>query len=139
MGTVCSYQPEARIMPKLNREYKSFIEYILNKIGHPYDQRDLFRFFDTSEYAYLFEYDESGSGAWEQIRGAFQPLADMWKDVKDTFKPYKSSYHIKRDAMQPLRGIGNIGVAVLSSAGGIVLFIVNTIRYGLHPNFWVNM
>jgi len=44
----------------------------------------------------------------DQLKGSFQPFADMVKDAADTFKPYRSRYYVKRDAKQPIYGAYNL-------------------------------
>lgn len=51
---------------------------------------------------------ERNRGISNQLTGAFQPVVDMAKDAADTFKPYRSRYYVRRDALQPLYGIGNV-------------------------------
>lgn len=90
-------------MIRINQGYQSLFDYLVNE------------HFPLTEWINEFFYrGEAGRKRWnphphnyQQITGAFQPLADMIKDAVDTFKPYKTEYHITRDATQPLRGIGN--------------------------------
>jgi hypothetical protein len=68
--------------------------------------------------------DRNQKSMTQPILGGFQPLIDIGKDVTDTYKPYKSSYHIKRDFLQPLRGVKNIVKGVINIIGAPIYFVL---------------
>lgn len=64
-----------------------------------------------------------------QIKGAFTPFENMWNDFMDTFTPYRSLTGLKKDIVQPIKGIKNILKGILHLLAIIPLLGVNIIRY----------
>jgi hypothetical protein len=121
-------------MQRLNRRYQSFPAYLRLKIWGTNASRDtLASQLWEKDYSYLHDTEPFGPDSGLFI-GSLQPLADIVKDVVDTVKPYKGTYQIKRDAMQPLYGLMNMGAALLTLIGAPIAFLVNIVRYSFYPD-----
>jgi hypothetical protein len=138
-------------MKKINGGYESLFDYLVLR-DFPFaraiqaklypDENKTVRYGNHSPY--VLRYNASPKHELvDKFVGSFQPMADMLKDVIDTVKPYKSSYGLKRDILQPIRGITNVakGVAILIATP--VLFVANAVRYALYSgsvrNFGKNL
>lgn len=136
-------------MPKINKGYQSLFEYFVVK-DYPFarwlderlysDENSRLKYLSNAPYGRRWNPNPHRG---QQILGGLQPIADMGKDFIDTFKPYKAGYHVKRDFLQPLRGVGNIAKGVANLICVSPLFLGNTVRYafisGSVANFASNM
>lgn len=105
-------------MPKLNKSYLTLSEFLFLPFELPKDDEP--RSINTSIRGLE---RERGIDAVTQLKGAFQPLADMAKDAVDMFKPYRSWWYVKRDILQPIFGIGNFFKGVGYVLASLALFI----------------
>lgn len=117
-------------MEKLNKGYVSVFNYLLDaefplayEVYRAFFYRDSLKAVNAPFKLPPHFNPQTRRGGW--FTGAFQPLADMVKDFSDTFKPYKAKrYYIKRELLQPLRGLGNIarGVGIIVAVPFIFAF-----------------
>ncbi|CDZ76620.1 hypothetical protein BN59_00894 [Legionella massiliensis] len=61
--------------------------------------------------------------------GGLHPFIAIKKDIIDTFKPYKANFHIKRDLIQPIRGIANLIKGVFHLIAAPTIFLINIPRH----------
>jgi hypothetical protein len=131
---------------KLSRGFQSIIRYLVDRdfpfagTLHHYFYgaiaTNLSMALSAKEYKYVHDglntkvsQDESSYGMLDQLLGILQPFADMRKDAVDTFKSYKSNFYIKRDALQPIHGLGNVLSGALNILVSPLVFVGNTVRY----------
>lgn len=127
-------------MPKLNRNYVSFLEYYFGNseiVNSKWDDESSTK--ERLDLGLSLRWSSTETRWWHQLIGALQPVADIWKDLIDTFKPYKymafanrskegsaspidRDYQFGRGIMQPFLGIGNILEGALSIIGAPLLF-----------------
>jgi hypothetical protein len=142
-------------MKKINRNYTSFFEYIGWVKPNPANSYpDRFRYLDGAddEEPYLLKKNEQGHERIigyiypaDQMRGALYPFKKMGKDFVDTFKPYYSTGKLKRDLLQPLRGIKTFAQGVVSFLGGLFSLIIfpltsyrnDAVEYAIYPLSWI--
>lgn len=106
-------------MPKLDKHYLSLAEFLSLSLKSSSDGEP--RFINRTIFMDLPH--ERGISLDTQLKGAFQPLADMAKDAMDTFKPYRSWWYVRRDALQPIFGIGNVFKGIGYVLASLLLFI----------------
>lgn len=63
------------------------------------------------------------------LQQGLNPLLAMKKDLFDTFKPYKSMFYIKRDLMQPIRGLGNLFKGLMDIPGALLYFFLDSLTF----------
>ena len=105
-------------MPKLNKQYLTFGEFLALPLELPADDEP--RSINTSIRGVICD---RKIDLLTQIKGSFQPLADMKKDLVDTFEPYRSDWYAERDAKQPLAGLFNFFKGIGYILGSLLLFI----------------
>jgi hypothetical protein len=64
----------------------------------------------------------------DNLLGGFHPFMEIGKDIIDTVKPYKSKFYIARDALQPIRGIGNTLKGIFNIVTSPILMGIDTIN-----------
>lgn len=110
-------------MAKLDRTHQTLYKHLTHIVPFP----------AWAEELYASQWPLVGSSVprskVDLLKGAFQPLFDMGKDLKDTIKPYASWWYVKRDALQPLYGLGNLLKGAFYLIAIIPLFLFNLFRY----------
>jgi hypothetical protein len=117
-GTIADEAPEKEdyFMPKLDKRYLTLREFLVLPIEPPLENNS------RSNIKGLIT--EREITLHTQIKGSFQPLADMGKDLVDTFKPYRSNWYAKRDAKQPLYGTYNFFKGIVYIFASLLLLII---------------
>jgi hypothetical protein len=112
-------------MKKFNRKYLSFFEFIKILISRPSPER-----YDDGADEDVVGLLYKGSMPLYviypryQFLGTLRPFAKMAKDFVDTFRPYYSTGKIKRDLLQPIRGVANILRGIASIVGGAIALVL---------------
>lgn len=70
------------------------------------------------------------------LLGSLQPFVDIAKDFLDTFKPYKSKAYLKKDALQPFRGILHILKGIIYILA-LPLCLLNPDKRGITALAWL--
>ncbi|MFI4956612.1 MAG: hypothetical protein ACHQAX_05335 [Gammaproteobacteria bacterium] len=117
-------------MIKMYRNYISFFQHLVMneysfaiKINNTFYQNQKEEFEASLNQPRYTRYYRISPGADNEhlhrrrLLGGLQPLVDIQKDFVNTFRLYKSWRHIGTDALQPIRGIGNILRGVLTFIG----------------------
>ena len=132
---------------KINRYHLSFPEYLIQEDLVPGFIENIYKKMHPLEYDFLVQRtyphisftdgkDRQKNLSLRQVYGSFQPFVSIGKDFIDTFKPYKSGRYALRDFLQPFRGIGNILKGAFSIVGGVVEFLVETVRCIFGSGSW---
>jgi hypothetical protein len=113
-----SITEENYVMPKLDKQYLTLGEFLVLPIELPANDEP--QSINTSIRGLM---RDRKIDLLTQIKGSFQPLADMKKDLVDTFKPYRSDWYAERDVKQPLAGLFNFFKGIGYILGSLLLFI----------------